>query len=86
MVNFQMIPFTFTEAYRYESGIRYPDFQSSWTTLKSTVVEEAAVTINHGLGEVPAIVDVQVKSIEEPNKDFVFSGVGKCGYQTFIYS
>ena len=35
------------------------------------------ITLNHGFGEVPTLVDVQVKSIEEPNKDFIFTGVGE---------
>ena len=37
----------------------------------------AKIEVDHGLGEVPILVDVQVKSLGEPNKDFMFPAVGK---------
>ena len=65
------------EAYKYESGIPNPDYTSTWVTLQSNAPGDTKRTFAHGLGEVPALVDVQVKAISGPNKDFVFTGVGK---------
>ena len=31
--------------------------------------------VHHNLGEVPALVEVLVKSVSEPNKDFIFKGI-----------
>ncbi|KAH3750068.1 hypothetical protein DPMN_184584 [Dreissena polymorpha] len=31
----------------------------------------------HGLGEVPLLVDVQVKAIDGPNKGYIFQASGK---------
>ena len=45
--------------------------------LEANVEGNTSFTLTHGLGEIPALVDVQVKSINNPNKDFVFTGVGK---------
>ena len=45
--------------------------------MKSSSIGMTGFTLTHGFGEVPALVDVQVKSIEEPNKDFIFTGVGE---------
>ena len=35
------------------------------------------IEVEHGLGELPALVDVRVKSLSEPNRDFIFKGVGE---------
>jgi hypothetical protein len=34
-------------------------------------------SFNHGFEELPILVDVQVKAVDGPNKDFVFPASGK---------
>ena len=58
------------------AAILYPDFESNWTTLISQDPGMASLTLDHGLGELPAIVDIQVKSLDEPNMDFIFPASG----------
>ena len=57
--------------------LKDPDFISSWYELTSNDGGLNRVDIAHGLGEVPVYVHVQVKSTHEPNKGFIFPGIGK---------
>lgn len=60
--------------------IRSPDFDSGWLTIEAAdrVNESLArKNISHGLGETPLLVDVQVKAIDGPNKDYIFQATGK---------
>ena len=60
------------------AAIEYPDFESDWTTMKSqsSTPELTTLTLDHDLGELPVLVDVQVKSMNEPNLDFIFPASG----------
>ena len=59
----------------YGEFIESPDFESEWLriTAQSTKSE---VHVYHGLETVPAIVEVLVKAIDGPNKDFIFKAIG----------
>ncbi|XP_052770544.1 uncharacterized protein LOC128210316 [Mya arenaria] len=57
-------------------GLSVPDYESMWIPMRSGDSEQARVTVKHGLGETPLLVDVQVKAMHEPNKDFIFTGIG----------
>ncbi|WAR21211.1 hypothetical protein MAR_015185 [Mya arenaria] len=57
-------------------GLSVPDYESMWIPMRSGDSEQARVTVKHGLGETPLLVDVQVKAMHAPNKDFIFTGIG----------
>ncbi|KAL4231165.1 hypothetical protein ACF0H5_008747 [Mactra antiquata] len=58
------------------NALNRPDFESSWLPIRSQVKDSSAIRVTHGLGEIPLIVDVQVKSIDDPNNGFLFPAVG----------
>ncbi|XP_052783203.1 uncharacterized protein LOC128219434 [Mya arenaria] len=58
------------------SGLGYPSFDSGWLPLISQDRTRSYRTVNHALGAVPSIVDVQVKSLDAPNDGFIFRGYG----------
>jgi hypothetical protein len=54
-----------------------PDFESPWLYLQAQAeTSKATKTVLHGLNEVPLFVDVQVKSLDYPNKDYIFQAIG----------
>ena len=57
-------------------NLGFPDYDSGWLLMKSQDNELSTLDVHHGLGQLPALVDVRVKSVSEPNKDFIFKGVG----------
>ncbi|KAH3856146.1 uncharacterized protein LOC127873619 [Dreissena polymorpha] len=52
-----------------------PQFDSGWLPLEAQS-NNCTLPIPHGLGQVPRLVDVQVKSVEEPNLGFIFKAIG----------
>mgnify|MGYP000160940045 CR=1 FL=1 len=59
------------------STISQPDYESAWLELSAQSQSRNTFTVQHGLGETPLLVDVQIKSLDHPNKDFIFPAVGK---------
>ncbi|XP_053389945.1 uncharacterized protein LOC128552900 [Mercenaria mercenaria] len=54
-----------------------PDFESPWLPFEAQAGKSKAMReIPHGLNEVPFIVDVQVKSLDAPNKGYIFQATG----------
>ncbi|XP_060576609.1 uncharacterized protein LOC132733898 [Ruditapes philippinarum] len=54
-----------------------PDFESPWLYLQAQAgTSKAMETVMHGLNEVPIFVDVQVKSLDSPNKGYIFQAIG----------
>ncbi|XP_053406513.1 uncharacterized protein LOC123547932 [Mercenaria mercenaria] len=54
-----------------------PDFESPWILLEAQAgISKAKKEIDHGLNEVPLIVDVQVKSQDAPNEGYIFQATG----------
>ena len=68
---------TYTLLLHTVSSISQPDYQSTWLELRSQSPTGNTLTVQHDLGETPLLVDVQIKSLDEPNKDFIFPAVGK---------
>lgn len=55
-----------------------PDFQSAWIDIESTSdITYTTKTVDHGLGEVPLLVDVQVRALDGPNQGYIFQASGK---------
>ncbi|KAH3702900.1 uncharacterized protein LOC127860606 isoform X2 [Dreissena polymorpha] len=52
-----------------------PQFDSGWLPLEAQS-KNCTLQVPHGLGQVPRLVEVQVKSIEEPNLGFIFKAIG----------
>ncbi|XP_052232683.1 uncharacterized protein LOC127845671 [Dreissena polymorpha] len=52
------------------------DYESDWVSIEAYHPTQAVLTFPHGLGEVPLLVDVSIKSTNGPNKDFIFSAIG----------
>ncbi|KAH3707384.1 hypothetical protein DPMN_066788 [Dreissena polymorpha] len=52
------------------------DYVSDWVPIEAHDPTQAVLTFPHGLGEVPLLVDVSVKSTNGPNKDFIFQAIG----------
>ena len=50
-----------------------PDFVSDWLTIS---FNDSMMEIEHGLGEAPLLVDVQVKATSGPNSGYIFPGIG----------
>lgn len=61
----------------YARQLGAPDYESQWHSLKAQNPGKSDFRVRHGLGEVPLLVDVQVQTLKEPNKNFIFSAVGK---------
>ncbi|KAL3863840.1 hypothetical protein ACJMK2_005585 [Sinanodonta woodiana] len=53
-----------------------PDFVSDWFTIKANKKVFPALEVRHNLSEIPAIVEVQVKSMESPNDNYIFPAIG----------
>ncbi|XP_045190670.2 uncharacterized protein LOC123547547 [Mercenaria mercenaria] len=60
------------------NSIGDPDYESPWRPLRSQNPGKASAVFKHKLGEVPLLVDVQVKSIEDPNLGLSFPAIGGC--------
>ncbi|XP_060566728.1 uncharacterized protein LOC132725602 [Ruditapes philippinarum] len=62
------------------SKINEPDYDSGWVPISSGTKWADRLThvksFNHGFEELPILVDVQVKAIDGPNKDFVLPASG----------
>lgn len=58
-------------------SLKTPDYDSMWLPIASNTVGNDKIKVNHELGEIPLIVDVQVKSKDTPNEDYIFQAVGK---------
>lgn len=54
-----------------------PAFESTWLTMLSKSINQYKLTLQHGLGEIPLLVDVEVKSLDTPNEGFIFPAVGE---------
>jgi hypothetical protein len=50
----------------------WPDFESGWLPIKNGLEHFARLNIDHGLGEIPVLVDVSVKI-----KEHIFPASGK---------
>ena len=55
-------------------SIRPPSFISQWFHMKAFESKLSKVIIEHGLNELPAKVDVQVKSVSGADNDWIFTG------------
>ncbi|KAH3755279.1 hypothetical protein DPMN_189970 [Dreissena polymorpha] len=54
-----------------------PDYESAWTDIASSSNSTSSYKVfSHDLGEVPILVDVQVKAIDGPNKGYIFQASG----------
>ncbi|XP_060600883.1 uncharacterized protein LOC132754284 [Ruditapes philippinarum] len=42
-------------------SLSWPDFESGWLPIKNGLEHVARLNIDHGLGEIPVLVDVSVK-------------------------
>ena len=60
-----------------------PHFESSWLTLEAQS-ESSDLFVEHGLGSVPGLVEVLVKAVDGPNKDFIFKAIGNLNVLCFI--
>ncbi|XP_045172150.2 uncharacterized protein LOC123534127 [Mercenaria mercenaria] len=52
-------------------SLPWPDFESGWLPIKNGLEHVARLNIDHGLGEIPVLVDVSVKI-----KDYIFPASG----------
>ena len=57
-------------------GLGPPTYQSDWLLIRAQDNSLSYLEVHHGLGQVPALVDILVKSTDQPNKDFIFKGIG----------
>ncbi|KAH3730432.1 hypothetical protein DPMN_056419 [Dreissena polymorpha] len=57
-----------------------PDYESAWTDIASSSNSSNSTSsykvFAHKLGEVPILVDVQVKAIDGPNEGYIFQASG----------
>lgn len=61
-----------------------PDFQSAWIDIESSDnIAYTTKTVDHGLGEVPLLVDVQVKALDGPNQGYIFQATGNSDLQYY---
>ena len=59
------------------SSLLEPDFVSKWYDMKAQAgTNTTLLTIAHGLGETPLLVDVQVMVTSGDNKGYIFPGSG----------
>ena len=63
--------------------LKSPSFVSPWFKITSNPSGQHRLDIDHDLGEIPVYVQVQVKSISDPNKDFMFPAMGKYTFNHF---
>jgi len=56
-------------------GIPDADYQSPWLPIRAYDPSSRQV-FHHGFRELPILVDVQVKSRDDPNEDFIFQAIG----------
>ena len=52
-----------------------PQFESEWLYIEAQS-ESSDLLVQHGLVSVPALVEVLVKAVDGPNKDFIFKAIG----------
>jgi hypothetical protein len=68
------------------SQLLLPDFVSNWTRI--TAGNDSTLSthyVNHGLGETPLLVDVQVRAIDGPNAEYIFQASGNSMHNVQLY-
>ena len=55
-------------------SIKPPSYISPWIRMKANDAQLSRIVIEHGLNELPAKVDVQIKSVTGADNDWIFSG------------
>jgi hypothetical protein len=52
-----------------------PQFESDWLYIKAQS-NVSDILVQHNIGTVPGLVEVLVKALDGPNKDFIFKALG----------